>query len=194
MVLVGYAKCPKCHAPMPAAAHRAKRASFQGGGTSSQPIERDDEIGGESGGSGWILPVLGIVLVAAIVIWATALRGGGGSTKKPAEAAAPVDDGPGTGSQTAPPSQNDNQAQTPTLQTRPDPAYVADALEAELSVERLFSTVDVIGELLEVRSAFCSDPRFSEITAKYVSDLRAAGVLRIRCSETHGAQVFARAL
>jgi hypothetical protein len=193
MVLVGYAKCPKCHAPMPAAAHRAKRASFQGGGTSSQPIEPIDAVGGAGGGPGWIVPV-GIIVVASVVVWATVLRGDD-AKKKPAEAAAPVENGPGTDVLTpSPPPTGNDQAVAPTLQTRPDPAYVADALEAELSVERLFSTVEVSSGTLEVRSAFCADPRFSEITAKYVAELKSSGLLRIRCSETHGAQVFERAL
>lgn len=192
MVLVGYAKCPKCHAPMPASAHRAKRPSFQGGGTSSEPIETIPAVGGDGSSMGWALPIIGIALVAGVVVWATALRGG--SRKQPAEALVPVENGPGSDLVAPTPTPTDDLAPTPSLQTRPDPAYVADALEGELSVERLFATVEVSSETLEVRSAFCADPRFSEITAKYVAELKAAGLLRIRCSETHGAQVFERAL
>jgi len=105
----------------------------------------------------------------------------------------PVDNGPGTGS-AVPDQPTPDEPPLPPPTTRPDPAYAADALEGELSVERLFSTVEVSDDLLDVRSAFCADPRFAEITARYIADLRAAGVTRIRCSETHGAQVFERAL
>ena len=82
--MVGYAKCPKCHAPMPGHAQRAKRASFQGGGTSSQPIERIDDVGGGSGGGVWIWAGVGLALLVGLVIWATQFRDG--DKKKPAEA------------------------------------------------------------------------------------------------------------
>jgi hypothetical protein len=185
-VMRGYAKCPKCHAPMPGNAGRSRRASFAGG-TTSQPIETIDAGGG---GSGWIWVLAGIALVAAVV---TFIATRGGDAKKPAHSAVPVENGPGTAS--AQPQQPDNEpAQVPQSQNRPDPAYVADALEGELSVARLFAVVEVSDSLLDVRSAFCSDPRFSEITAKYIADLKAAGLSTIRCSETHGAQVFERPL
>lgn len=192
MVMVGYAKCPKCHAPMPGHAQRAKRASFQGGGTSSQPIGRIDDVGGGSSGSGgWIWAGVGVAVVIGIVIWATQFRGG--DKKKPAEAAVPVETGSGTGS-AGPTQPLPDEPPPPPPENRPDPAYVADALEGELARDRLFATVEVSDELLEVRTAYCTDPRFSEITARYIADLKAAGVTRIRCSETHGAQVFERAL
>lgn len=185
-VMRGYAKCPKCHAPMPGRDGRSRRASFAGG-TTSQPIETIDAGGG---GSGWIWAIAGVVLVAAVVAF-VATRGG--SSKKPAQSAVPVDNGPGTAAPQQVPSDNEP-AQVPQSQNRPDPAYVADALEGELSVARLFAVVEVSDSLLDVRSAFCTDPRFSEIAAKYISDLKAAGVTTIRCSETHGAQVFERPL
>jgi hypothetical protein len=188
-VMRGYAKCPKCHAPMPGNAEgRARRPSFggAGGGTSSQPIETIDTGGG---GGGWIWAIVGVVIVAGVIAF-VATRGG--DSKKPAQSLVPVDNGPGTA---APPTQPDNEpAQLPPSQNRPDPAYVADALEGELSVARLFAVVEVSDTLLDVRSAFCTDPRFSEIAAKYIADLKAAGVTTIRCSETHGAQVFERPL
>lgn len=190
MVMVGYAKCPKCHAPMPGHAQRAKRASFQGGGTSSQPIARVDDVGG-GGRGGLIWGAFGIVVLLGILIWAIAFRGG--DTKKPAEAAVPVETGSGTGSAGPAPPPPD-EPPPPPPQNAPDPAYVADALEGELARDRLFATVEVADDLLEVRTAYCTDPRFSEITARYIADLKAAGVARIRCSETHGAQVFERAL
>jgi hypothetical protein len=187
-VMRGYAKCPKCHAPMPGKDGRSRRASF-GGGTTSQPIETID-AGNVGGGGGWIWVIAGVVLVAAVIAF-VATRGGG--SKKAAQAAAPVENGPGTNAPA--PLQPDNEPlQPPPSTDRPDPAYVADALEGELSVARLFSVVEVSDTLLDVRSAFCTDPRFSEITAKYIADLKAAGLTTIRCSETHGAQVFERAL
>ncbi|KAB2908822.1 MAG: hypothetical protein F9K40_04170 [Kofleriaceae bacterium] len=188
-VMLGYAKCPKCHAPMPNATARSRRPSVAGGGgTTSQPIERIDGLGGR----GWIVGVVALVVVAGAIIWAVELRGGG-ETKRPAEAAVPVETGAATAT-AAPIELQPDELPAPNLQNRPDPAYVADALEGELARDRLFATVDVAGELLDVRSAYCTDPRFSEITARYIADLKASGLVRIRCSETHGEQVYERAL
>jgi hypothetical protein len=171
------------------AAGRTRRPSFggAGGGTTSQPIET---IGG--GGGGWIWAVLGVAVVAGVIAF-VAMRGGG-SSKKPAQSVVPVDNGPGTAAPPAPAQPDNEPLLPPPSSNRPDPAYVADALEGELSVARLFAVVEVSDTLLDVRSAFCSDPRFTEISAKYIADLKAAGVTTIRCSETHGAQVFERPL
>ena len=70
----------------------------------------------------------------------------------------------------------------------------ADALEGELAGERLFATVAVLGELLDVRSAFCADARLGEILGRHAGELKKAGVQRVRCSETYGTQVFERPL
>lgn len=187
-VMLGYAKCPKCHAPMPSPGPRSRRSSVAGGGTTSQPMERLDV----ESGRGWIVGLVALVLVAGMIIWAVELRGSG-VTRRPSEAVMPVENGRGSESEMPAPPEPD-ELKLPTLQNRPDPAYVADAFEGELARDRLFATVQAIGDLLDVRSAYCTDPRFSEIAARYLPDLKAAGIARIRCSETHGEQVYERPL
>lgn len=186
-VMLGYAKCPKCHAPMPNAAPRGRRPSVSGGGTTSQPMERID--GG--GGKGWIVGVVALVAIAGAVIWAVELRGGG--AKRTQEAVEPVETRRNFDTVETDLRPPDN-LPPPTSENAPDPAYIADALEGELARDRLFATVQVTGDLLDVRSAYCSDPRFDEISARYVAELKAAGIVRIRCSETHGEQVYERPL
>ncbi len=184
-VLIGYTKCPKCHVAMPGAAARVKRASMAGG-TTSERIE----VIAAAGSGGRVFGVIVLVLGAGLAVWATQCRG---KSRSAAPLAAPVETGPRVGSASVEPVATDPGA-TPTNPTRTDPAYAADALESELAGERLYATIDVEGDLLHVRSAFCAEVRLGEIVARYAGELRSGGVIRVRCSETHGAQVFERAL
>lgn len=185
-VMIGYTKCPKCHVPMPGMATRVKRASM-GGGTTSERIEVLD-AGSGGGGSGWMWIAVIVVFGAGVALWATQR-----SSKKSVAVGGPIERGSGVATQAPPPEQPDV-LQPPRDPNQPDPAYAADALEGELAGERLYSTVDVFGDLLDVRSAFCGEARLGEILARYAAEMRGAGVSRVRCSETHGAQVFERPL
>lgn len=191
-VMTGYVKCPKCHAPMPGgpASARQRRASMQAGGTTSQRIE----VLGEGGGGGTLLYVIGaLVLAGGLAIWATQCRG---TRERPAAAANVADEGPLREAAVPLPGEQ----VPPILPTSGgptgggDPSFAADTLEGELAGERLFATVQVQGDVLDVRSAFCGEARLGEIIGRHASELRAAGVARVRCSETYGTQVFERGL
>lgn len=181
-VMIGYTKCPKCHAPMPGA-QRTKRASMAGG-TTAERVEP------AAAGGGWLW--LGAVAAVGIglVVWGTQCRGGGA---RPAPAATVEEGGDSPGSAVAPVV-----VPPPTLSPaspdRPDPSFAADALEGELAGERLYATVQARGEVLDLRSAFCAEARLGELVARHAAELRAAGVVRVRCSEPHGALAFERPL
>lgn len=190
-VMIGYLKCPKCHAPMPAgpAGARGRRASMAGGTTS----ERIEVLPEERGGGGGILWIIGVlVLVAGVAVWATQCRADQPTT---APSATVIDEAAGPETGTAPAPAPFEQGPSPSAAGgQPDPSFAADALEGELAGERLFATVSVFGEVLDVRSAFCDEARMGEIIARHAVELRGSGVTRVRCSETYGSQVFERAL
>jgi hypothetical protein len=189
-VMIGYVKCPKCHAPMPASATGARgRRTSMAGGTTSQRI---DALPAEGGGGGGILWIIGVLLVGAgLAIWATQCRA---SKRKAAPNAAVVDETAaerGAPPELAPPEQGG----FPSVAAGdPDPSFAADALEGELAGERLYATVSVRGDVLDVRSAFCDEARLGDVIDRHAAELRGAGVTRVRCSETYGTQVFERRL
>ncbi len=186
--MIGYARCPKCHAPMPGSGRL--RPTLSAGGTTVERVE----LGPGDGGRGWLW-VAGMVLVGlAVVVWATVLRGGDGPARSPA-AAAPLDVGPeddrplGGG-----PVVEDDEPVAPRGPTGADPAFAADTIESELAGERLYATVTVVRGRLEIRSAFCAEGRLGDIVARHAGELRAAGVSEVHCREVHGALVFERGL
>lgn len=186
-VMVGYVKCPKCHAPMPGSTTgRNRRASMAGGTTSERIDVLADE--GRGGGMWWLAGV--VVIGVGVAVWATQCRG---TRRATAPAAAVTDTQPAAGTaqidDTAP-----DQRPAPVAPGGPDPAYAADALEGELAGERLYATVQVVGEILDVRSAFCNEVRLGEIVGRHAAELKGSGVQRVRCSETYGTQVFERGL
>lgn len=71
---------------------------------------------------------------------------------------------------------------------------VARALEARLDKQRLWSTVQVIGDHVEVRSATCNDSGMKPAIEQSAAQFHAAGLTRLRCLEQSGAVVFARAI
>jgi len=186
-VMIGYQKCPKCHAPMPGAAAQRTRRGSMAGGTTSEKIDVVPE-GGGSGATLWVVALLAIA--GGTAIWATQCRGGKARPTPAAITTEPVDQPAGRGTAPSVPDEGPDQV----APSGPDPAFAADALEGELGGERLYATVAAIGEVLDVRSAFCAEARLGEIIARHAAELKAAGVLRVRCSETYGTQVFEREL
>lgn len=187
--MIGYVKCPKCHAPMPGATTaRARRASMAGG-TTSERIEVEPVATAGGGGLWWIAAL--VVAGAGLALWATQCRG---SARRTDTAAAVVDQPSADVGATAVDVPTTDVRPPPVAAGNPDPAFAADALEGELAAERLFATVDVAGDLLDVRSAFCNEAALGEIIARHAAELRGAGVVRVRCSETYGTQVFERGL
>jgi hypothetical protein len=70
---------------------------------------------------------------------------------------------------------------------------VARALEARLDKQRLWSTVQVIGDHVEVRSATCSDSGMRLAIDQSAAQFHAAGLTRLSCLEQSGGVVFIRA-
>jgi len=85
---------------------------------------------------------------------------------------------------------------TPTAtQTKgPAPDTIAAELERSLKRARLWATVTVIGDHVEVRSGSCSDPQMKPALDAAAGSFRAAGLTRLRCLEQGGSVVFDRDL
>jgi len=110
---------------------------------------------------------------------------------------------PGTGSAdetTEPDTQSVNPVPLPTEPDRDrdtnriDPNATARDLERALKSQRLWSSVEVIGSDVEVRSSSCRDANMIPIVDAARTALRSAGLTRVRCLENSGAVVFERGL
>jgi hypothetical protein len=76
----------------------------------------------------------------------------------------------------------------------PDPRTAAADLERSLGRQRLWSSVQVIGGRVEVRSGSCADPAIGPVIDGAQPTLRSAGLTRLRCLAQSGAVVFERDL
>ncbi len=178
-VALGYARCPKCHAPMPAHGLRGKRDTQQGGGTSAAAAAAT--------GAPWI--VIGVVAIALGGAAAYALTRGDAAPRAaaPDEAAAPVEAPGGEVVDVAPPP-------PPQAPVRRDPAGAADRLERALAGQRLYGKAALRGEVLELRSSFCGEPGLVAVVDAARGDLAGEGLTAVTCLEPHGAEVFSRPL
>jgi hypothetical protein len=178
-VVPGYVKCPKCHKPLPPV--RTKGVTRDpGGGTAV------DEPGG--------FPVIGIVvavLVAGGIIAFFGLRGRGGTKPSAVVAAQPVAD---DDSAPAPAALAADPDSSPTTVQAPNPTGVASNFQATLRHLHLWSTVEVSGNRLDVRSGSCADPQLAPTIERARTSLHAAGLTRLRCVEESGHVVFDRDL
>ncbi len=134
----------------------------------------------------------GIVIVGVVIYFVT--RGGGGDKPKTVQPLVPTTEQPVAQqpTNTAVPFADDQpRVQQP---TRPDPAAAAAGLERDLKRQRLWSTVTVTGNRVEVRSGSCEDPAMAPLLDAAVTDLKAAGIARMRCVEQGGRVVSDREL
>lgn len=175
-VVPGYVRCPKCHRTL-----GAKHSSTVAGGTAV------------SGAGGLpLLPMVGGGIVLFGVVLFLALRG----TDKPA-AVAP-------GDPTQDPIADPSEAPSPNLvpaideperdPNRIDPNRMAQDLERTLKTARLWSTVEVVGSNVEIRSGSCRDANMIPAVDTARTALRNAGLTKLRCLENSGAVVFEREL
>lgn len=180
-VIPGYVKCPRCHAVLPGS-ERFRRSGRDPGGTSVE--ERSFPI----------VPVaIGAIAVAVLLLL---VLGGGGDRKAPrAEGASDV----GAPIQSVPA----NAAPAPQATARPldipstsgpNPDAAAAELERSLGRQRLWSSVQAIGDRVEVRSGSCADPGMGPMIDAARTALRDAGLTRLRCVAQSGAVVFERDL
>ena len=176
-VLPGYARCPKCRKPLP------RRKQTVMGGTAVETTNK-----------GPMMIVLGVLIIGAIVITYLGLRDGSKTSAAPPVATptqqpdttAPDDE------DTTVPDQPDTTR--PNQPAAPDPGAVADRLEKALKRERLWSTVSLEGNRVDVRSGSCSDPKMAGILDATAPSLKSAGLTRMRCLEQSGQVVSDRDL
>ncbi len=178
-MVAGYAKCPKCHSPLP-----VRRMQTVAGGTVAQ-----------DGRPFPVLPVAGGIGALLLIIMIVKCSGGGGSSET-AEPGSAVAQQPGPVVQQQP--ANTQVAQPiepePTQPTGPTTGAAASTLERTLRGRRLWSTIDVQASRIDVRSGSCDDPAMSPAIDAVVPTLRSAGLTRLRCLAQSGSVVFERDL
>jgi hypothetical protein len=76
----------------------------------------------------------------------------------------------------------------------PSADALATDLQHALDRQRLWSTVEVTGTGVEVRSSSCSDVAMRPALESVAAQFKAAGVRRLRCLDESGAVVFTRDL
>jgi len=180
-VVPGYVKCPKCHRSLPR--YSRNSVSPVGGTAVETPASKASPV----------FALIAALVVAGGIIWFFVHR------KHEASAAAPAPTtdtlaGSATTPQPAP-------VTTPTPAPTPAPVQpavhadqVAKNLESDLKKQRLWSTVNVIGDHVDVRSSSCNDAAMKATIQPELAAFRAAGLTKLRCLEQSGAVVFARDL
>ncbi len=183
-VVPGYAKCPKCHRPLPNA-QRVKSAGA--GGT----VAEDRQFP-------WMLIAVPLGTVIVIVLLLKLVAGGSdddppttGSAEAPVAASGTTVQ-PQTPTGTPPPFQPTTPTQ-PTPQA-PDPNAAVTELDRVLRGRRLWSSVEASPPRVDVRSALCDDPGMKPAINAVVPVLRGGGLTRLRCLAQSGTVVFERDL
>jgi hypothetical protein len=184
-VVPGYVKCPKCHRPLP---RFARNSISPVGGTVVEDKPNSWPI---------IAIVIGIV-VAILIGWQVKAAfedyrhkvrhiRDGGIVEEPETAPVqqPVINEPLTPAQQPP-----TQPVAPTVHADD----IAHLLESNLKKQRLWSTVTVTGDHVDVRSGACADAGMKPSIEALATSFHAAGLTQLRCLEQSGAVVFARAL
>jgi hypothetical protein len=184
-VVPGYIKCPRCHAGLPSGPGRTKRMTVDPGGTAVPQ-------------RGFPLPVvLGALGVAVAIIVVLGLRGGGKKTD--AAPPAPPEPIPAiiANPQPRPPTVTTPSA-APALSApqtaAQDPGPAVAELKAALRAQRLWGSVDIVGQRVNLRSGSCADPGMRSLIEAKKSLLHGAGLTNLRCVEQSGAVVFERDL
>jgi hypothetical protein len=173
-VVPGYVRCPKCHKALP------RRANVVEGGTAVQA----------TASRGPLIAILGAIVVGVAILALVASR----KSDKPAPARAPV---ASAAQPTAAPSEQPaaaDQPEAPAQPTGPSAQDVASELERALKKQRLWSTVSIIGDHVDVRSGSCSDPAMTPMLDGAASSFKAAGLTKLRCLEQSGRVVTDREL
>jgi hypothetical protein len=173
-VVPGYARCPKCHAALP-----QRLATNIEGGTALPETRR--------------VPLVAILAAGAVglgvILW-LGLRHGSSDKPVTRPAVAPV-----ARSAAAPqPMLAAGVPDTAPERRGPAPETVAAELSRSLGKQRLWSTVTIVADRVDVRSDSCSDPAIQAPIAAAAPSFKAAGLTQLRCVEQSGAVVFTRAL
>jgi hypothetical protein len=180
-VVPGYVKCPKCHRPLPRY-HRNSVSPVGGTAVETPPSKASP-----------VFALLAALVVAGGIIWFFVSR------KHTANAAAPAPAADTSGSAAAQPAAVVTPAPPTTpVATPTQPAVGADQvarnLESDLKKQRLWSTVSVTGDRVDIRSSSCNDAAMKSTVQPQLAAFHAAGLTKLRCLEQSGAVVFARDL
>lgn len=190
-VVPGYVKCPKCGNPLPALARTKSNTFGSGGGTAVAD-------GGGGGGSrmGLVLAIGASVAVAIILVVVLGGRGGAktASTTPSAPAEATDTEEPATATTAAATVQPDEPTAAPAPDTQADAQVAANELDRELKRQRLWGTVNVVGQRVDVRSGACDDASMGRLIDATRARLQGAGLTKLRCLAQSGAVVFERDL
>lgn len=181
-VVPGYVRCPKCQAPLPASARRLSTRAA--GGTAVAPR-----------GGLPIVPIAAAVAVTAAIIAFFSLRGDD-DNKRPVPAQPTTTQPATTATTPTTPTTPVAPVDTPDdgNNIRPSPAVVAADLERALRRQRLWSTLEVFGTRLDIRSGSCAEAAMGPTIDAARDALRNAGLTRLRCLEQSGAVAFERDL
>lgn len=134
---------------------------------------------------------VGVVLVIVLIF---GLRSSSHTDKKPeSRTAAPTQVAPATQPNQRAPVQVAPETTTPEV-ARPNPAVVAGELERRLGRQRLWSTIEINGARIDVRSGLCTDPAMAPTLDGSSAALRNVGLTRLRCVAQSGSVVFERDL
>jgi len=181
-IVPGYVRCPKCHAALPyGAGRRGAPTSIGSGGTAVK--ETRFPLGA----------VIAAVVVVLVIVMFFGLRGGSDDEpepdvvpEQPAGATVPV------------PAQRPAQPSAieaiPPAQPATNPSSAVADLERALRQQRLWSTVEVDGARIDVRSAACGDAELTRLIDGAAASLRGVGLTRLRCLAQSGAVVLERDL
>ncbi|MGE0549741.1 MAG: hypothetical protein AB7O24_11825 [Kofleriaceae bacterium] len=175
-IVPGYVRCPKCHVPLPAVSRT--RTGQVAGGTS---LEKEDTR----------FPIGPVIIAVALAGGIAAFFGLRSSTPEaPPPVATPTTAAPSTAATATSPAAAP-EAPTP---RGPDPTAVANELDRLLDRQRLWSTVEVVGGRIDVRSGSCNDPNMTTQLDAARDALRTAGLTKLRCVEQSGVVVLERDL
>jgi hypothetical protein len=176
-VVPGYVRCPKCRKPLP------QRPSAVEGGTAVEAPSRNGPV---------LIGLAAVVLAAggAIAYFATK------KDKPAATSAVPTvqTDEPDTNEPDNPNTPDLPTGPTPVQPTGPNATDVAAELERGLKKQRLWSTVEVTGGRVDVRSGSCNDPAMVPMLDGAAPSFKAAGLTKLRCVEQSGRVVTDRDL
>lgn len=188
-VVPGYVKCPKCGNPLPALARTKSNTFGSGGGTAVA------DSGGGGSRIGLVLAIGASVAVAIILVVVLGGRGGAktASTTPTAPAEAPDTEEPAAPTAAAT-VQPDEPTAAPAPDTQADAQTAANELDRELKRQRLWGTVNVVGQRVDVRSGACDDASMGRLIDATRARLQGAGLTKLRCLAQSGAVVFERDL
>lgn len=172
-VVPGYVRCPKCHKSLP-----KRRGTHLEGGTAVAS-------------TGSKTPLVVAVAVGVVVIGAIAYFGLRKSEKPAVQQLTTEETQPTAGPETETPAQPTEQPAQP---TGPNALDIAANLERALKKQRLWSTVSVVGDHVDVRSGSCEDPEMKPLLDGAAPSFKAAGLTRLRCLEQSGRVVNERDL